>query len=83
MRRILSQDARPASIGNVLAGRARRDVDRRDEFRLRKYKILVDNSVNQNYIPTHPVPLREGRIAIVTARWARGAMDAAISGVAA
>jgi hypothetical protein len=37
----------------------------------------LDTSVNRNYLPSHLAPLQEGRIAIVTTRWARDAMDAA------
>ena len=44
----------------------------------RKSENPVDTSANQNYMAPIPFP-SEGRFAIVTKRWARDAMDAAVS----
>jgi hypothetical protein len=43
----------------------------------KKRNIAIDIFVNQNYLPATSCP-PEGRIAIVTKRWARDAMDAVV-----
>ena len=59
-----------------------RQIPQRFQVDFKISEIALDYSANPNYLADTPSP-SEGRFAVVTKRWARDAMDAAISGVTA